>query len=163
MARRVALNLGQRVRNNNRTFERGRGRQRLLAENDKTVETPVKIRTESGVRGNAVHGSNKSSKRRAEDTQNDIQERSNKKQQVSSHSDPNFKGSSIESEITKTMGFASFSSTQNQHVKGTDCYGINFKHKTEYRQYINREGGFNRELSPTRSDKKKKIRMSLKK
>lgn len=66
------------------------------------------------------------------------------------------------SELFKMMGFENFNTTKNKHVKGTDCYAVHFKQKTEYRQYMNRELGFNRELSPTRGDKKK-IKMSLKK
>lgn len=68
----------------------------------------------------------------------------------------------ISNDLVKLMGFGNFSSTKNKHVKGTDCYGINFKQKTEYRQYMNREGGFNRALSPTRGDRKR-VRLSLKK
>jgi U4/U6.U5 tri-snRNP-associated protein 3 len=68
-----------------------------------------------------------------------------------------------ENSIIGIMGFTEFNTTKNKHVKGTDCYGINFRQKTEYRQYINREGGSNRTLSPTRGDRKKKIKMSLKK
>lgn len=66
------------------------------------------------------------------------------------------------SELKNIMGITSFDSTKNKHVKGTDCYAIKFNQKTEYRQYMNREKGFNRELSPTRLDKKK-IKLNLRK
>lgn len=72
------------------------------------------------------------------------------------------KSLNLDSEIMRIMGFDDFQSTKYKHVKGTDCYGINFKQKTEYRQYMNREGGFNRALSPTRGDRKR-IKLSLKK
>lgn len=68
----------------------------------------------------------------------------------------------LDLDIIKIMGFDNFQSTKYKHVKGTDCYGINFKQKTEYRQYMNRDGGFNRALSPTRGDRKR-IKISLKK
>lgn len=64
--------------------------------------------------------------------------------------------------MMRLMGFESFDTTKNKHVKGVDCFGISFKQKTEYRQYMNREGGFNRNLSPTRGDRKR-IKISLKK
>ncbi|ODV87084.1 hypothetical protein CANARDRAFT_26516 [[Candida] arabinofermentans NRRL YB-2248] len=52
------------------------------------------------------------------------------------------------------MGFTNFKSTKNKKVIGTDCYGVNKKQKTTYRQYMNREKGFNRPLSPPRKPKK---------
>jgi hypothetical protein len=67
-----------------------------------------------------------------------------------------------DSDLMNVMGFRNFGTTKLKHVEGTDCSGFKFKQKTEYRQYINRDGGFNRELSPTRAEKKK-IKMSLKK
>lgn len=68
----------------------------------------------------------------------------------------------VDSDMMRLMGFESFDTTKNKHVKGVDCFGISFKQKTEYRQYMNREGGFNRNLSPTRGDRKR-IKISLKK
>ncbi|OAX80526.1 hypothetical protein ACJ72_05139 [Emergomyces africanus] len=52
--------------------------------------------------------------------------------------------------IRKTMGFSSFRTTQNTKVPGNNVYGVRKEKKTEYRQYMNRQGGFNRPLSPTR-------------
>ncbi|KAG0683100.1 hypothetical protein C6P40_000481 [Pichia californica] len=77
------------------------------------------------------------------------------------HTEENETNNNI-SEILKIMGFDNFNTTKYKHVKGTDCFGINFKQKTEYRQYMNRDGGFNRALSPTRGDRKR-IKISLKK
>ncbi|KNC75684.1 hypothetical protein SARC_11795, partial [Sphaeroforma arctica JP610] len=48
--------------------------------------------------------------------------------------------------MAKLMGFSSFDSTQGQHVPGTDVSGVIVKHKREYRQYMNRRGGFNKPL-----------------
>jgi U4/U6.U5 tri-snRNP-associated protein 3 len=48
------------------------------------------------------------------------------------------------------MGFSTFRSTQNTKVPGNNIYGVRKEKKTEYRQYMNRVGGFNRPLSPTR-------------
>lgn len=51
--------------------------------------------------------------------------------------------------MRKIMGFAAFKSTQNTKVPGNDKnYGVRKEKKTEYRQYMNRTGGFNRPLSP---------------
>jgi U4/U6.U5 tri-snRNP-associated protein 3 len=52
--------------------------------------------------------------------------------------------------MKRLMGFTSFKSTQNTKVPGNNIYGVRKEKKTEYRQYMNRVGGFNRPLSPTR-------------
>lgn len=56
--------------------------------------------------------------------------------------------------MAELMGFSGFGTTKNKKVPGTDCFGAHKVHKVEYRQYINREKGFNRPLSPTRQDRK---------
>jgi len=48
------------------------------------------------------------------------------------------------------MGFGGFGTTQNKKVAGNDISAVRKEKKTEYRQYMNRVGGFNRPLSPTR-------------
>ena len=53
-------------------------------------------------------------------------------------------------QMRRLMGFADFKSTKNTKVKGNDVSGIYKEKKTEYRQYMNRVGGFNRPLSPER-------------
>ncbi len=53
-------------------------------------------------------------------------------------------------QMRRMMGFAGFKSTKNTKVKGNDVSGIAKEKKTEYRQYMNRVGGFNRPLSPGR-------------
>ena len=50
--------------------------------------------------------------------------------------------------LKKMMGFSSFKTTQNTKVPGNQIYGVRKEKKTEYRQYMNRVGGFNRPLSP---------------
>jgi U4/U6.U5 tri-snRNP-associated protein 3 len=52
--------------------------------------------------------------------------------------------------MAKLMGFTTFKSTQNTKVPGNNVYGVRKEKKTEYRQYMNRVGGFNRPLSPSR-------------
>lgn len=52
--------------------------------------------------------------------------------------------------MQRLLGFSGFSSTKNTKVKGNNVYGIRREKKTEYRQYMNRNGGFNRPLSPSR-------------
>ncbi|KAJ5669334.1 hypothetical protein N7462_010404 [Penicillium macrosclerotiorum] len=56
----------------------------------------------------------------------------------------------MEAMMRKSMGFASFRSTKNTKVPGNEIYGVRKEKKTEYRQYMNRTGGFNRPLSPSR-------------
>jgi U4/U6.U5 tri-snRNP-associated protein 3 len=51
--------------------------------------------------------------------------------------------------LAKVMNFTEFKSTKNTKVPGNDRnYGVSKKKETKYRQYMNREGGFNRPLSP---------------
>ncbi|PFH63067.1 hypothetical protein XA68_18204 [Ophiocordyceps unilateralis] len=48
------------------------------------------------------------------------------------------------------MGFGDFGSTKGKKIPGNDAGAVRKEKKTEYRQYMNRQGGFNRPLSPTR-------------
>lgn len=52
--------------------------------------------------------------------------------------------------MKEMMGFVTFKSTKNKKVPGNNVYGVRKEKKTEYRQYMNRVGGFNRPLSPSR-------------
>lgn len=56
-----------------------------------------------------------------------------------------------EAEMRRIMGFGAFRTTKNTKVPGNDKnYGVSKVKKAEYRQYMNRVGGFNRPLSPSR-------------
>lgn len=48
------------------------------------------------------------------------------------------------------MGFGGFGTTHEKKVLGNDVYAVRKEKKTQYRQYMNRVGGFNRPLSPPR-------------
>jgi U4/U6.U5 tri-snRNP-associated protein 3 len=48
------------------------------------------------------------------------------------------------------MGFGGFGTTKNKKVAGNNAGAVRKEKKTEYRQYMNRQGGFNRPLSPGR-------------
>lgn len=48
------------------------------------------------------------------------------------------------------MGFGGFGTTKGQKIAGNNVGGVRKEKKTEYRQYMNRQGGFNRPLSPGR-------------
>lgn len=48
------------------------------------------------------------------------------------------------------MGFGGFGTTHQKKVAGNDISAVRKEKKTEYRQYMNRVGGFNRPLSPSR-------------
>lgn len=54
-----------------------------------------------------------------------------------------------EAMMNAVMGFGGFKSTKNMKVPGNNWYGVRKEKKTEYRQYMNRVGGFNRPLSPS--------------
>jgi U4/U6.U5 tri-snRNP-associated protein 3 len=52
--------------------------------------------------------------------------------------------------LRRMMGFEAFRTTKNTKVPGNHKnYGVRKDKKTEYRQYMNRQGGFNRPLSPS--------------
>ncbi|KAJ1328985.1 U4/U6.U5 tri-snRNP-associated protein 3 [Microdochium nivale] len=53
-------------------------------------------------------------------------------------------------DMAAMMGFGGFGSTKGQKVTGNNAYYVRKEKKTEYRQYMNRVGGFNRPLSPGR-------------
>lgn len=188
MARRIAINFGHRTATNNRSLERGRGRgrgrgvtktvvnnQQLEAKSVNASNSELKIETNSTMTYNSkVRNSEKESimldkpLKKIESNTTEFTPKVKKEISVDQIKSP-IRDENQQLEITieptdlkKLMGFENFDSTKNKHVKGTDCYGINFKQKTEYRQYMNREGGFNRSLSPTRGDRKR-IKLSLKK
>lgn len=48
------------------------------------------------------------------------------------------------------MGFGGFGTTHQKKVEGNNIGAVRKEKKSEYRQYMNRQGGFNRPLSPTR-------------
>lgn len=48
------------------------------------------------------------------------------------------------------MGFGGFGTTKGKKVAGNNAGAVHKEKKTEYRQYMNRQGGFNRPLSPQR-------------
>lgn len=52
--------------------------------------------------------------------------------------------------LRRMMGFTTFKTTHDTKVPGNQIYGVRKEKKTEYRQYMNRVGGFNRPLSPSR-------------
>ncbi|KAI9036691.1 SNUT3/LISCH7 family protein [Aspergillus affinis] len=56
----------------------------------------------------------------------------------------------VDEMMRRSMGFSKFRSTKNTKVPGNNVYGVRKEKKTEYRQYMNRIGGFNRPLSPSR-------------
>ncbi len=52
--------------------------------------------------------------------------------------------------LKRMMGFSTFKSTQNTKIPGNNVSGVRKEKSTNYRQYMNRTGGFNRPLSPSR-------------
>lgn len=53
-------------------------------------------------------------------------------------------------DMAAMMGFGGFGSTKGKKIVGNNVGAIRKEKKTEYRQYMNRVGGFNRPLSPGR-------------
>ena len=70
-------------------------------------------------------------------------------------SDPSITAMDVDSDpetaqLRKMMGFATFKTTKNTKVPGNNASAVRKEKKMEYRQYMNRVGGFNRPLSPSR-------------
>jgi len=55
-----------------------------------------------------------------------------------------------EAAMAAMLGFGGFGTTKNKKVRGNDVGAVRKETKSEYRQYMNRQGGFNRPLSPGR-------------
>ncbi len=56
--------------------------------------------------------------------------------------------------MMQLMGFGSFDSTKGKHVAGVGSGGAKKNKRAHFRQYMNRDKGFNRNLSPERRKKK---------
>ncbi|KAI9934046.1 hypothetical protein ASPWEDRAFT_36032 [Aspergillus wentii DTO 134E9] len=78
----------------------------------------------------------------------DIQRSNRARDEMDLDADDTVDDDDIEEQMRRSMGFARFRSTKNTKVPGNDIYGVRKEKKTEYRQYMNRLGGFNRPLSP---------------
>ncbi len=55
-----------------------------------------------------------------------------------------------DADMMAMMGFGGFGTTKTPRVAGNNAGAVRKEKKTEYRQYMNRVGGFNRLLSPGR-------------
>lgn len=56
-----------------------------------------------------------------------------------------------EAEMKRVLGFGKFKTTKNTKIPGNEfMYAVAKAKQTKYRQYMNRQGGFNRPLSPPR-------------
>lgn len=56
----------------------------------------------------------------------------------------------MDDDMAAMMGFGGFGSTKGKKIVGNNVGAVRKEKKTEYRQYMNRVGGFNRPLSPGR-------------
>lgn len=56
----------------------------------------------------------------------------------------------MEAQMRKALGFTRFRTTKDTKIPGNEIYAVRKEKKIEYRQYMNRQGGFNRPLSPSR-------------
>jgi U4/U6.U5 tri-snRNP-associated protein 3 len=55
-------------------------------------------------------------------------------------------------DMSAMMGFAGFGTTSGQHVEGNEeAGGADVKKRRKWRQYMNRQGGFNRPLDQASS------------
>jgi len=54
----------------------------------------------------------------------------------------------VEAQMQAMMGFGGFGTTKQKKVQGNAAYAVSKSKSAQYRQYMNRPGGFNRALSP---------------
>ena len=102
------------------------------------------------------HGSDRAPARQAPDSRTNGTVPRNaaapRKEAVASKADTRMQDSGLEDldseeEMQRIMGFQGFRSTKETKVPGNDKnYGVSKAKKSEYRQYMNRVGGFNRPL-----------------
>lgn len=57
--------------------------------------------------------------------------------------------------MRQMMGFSSFDTTKEKKVVGKNVGGVAKVKPSGFRQYMNRSGGFNRELSPPPTERKR--------
>jgi U4/U6.U5 tri-snRNP-associated protein 3 len=56
---------------------------------------------------------------------------------------------SEDEKVARVMGFKKFRTTKDTKIPGNEFnYAVRKEKQTMYRQYMNRQGGFNRPLSP---------------
>lgn len=176
MARRMAINLGQRIATNNGS----NGRQRQphgqrpaktklnedqsmldTAQNDST-NTSNKSSTKIPSLANSVKKGLEKDLAAGLDLGLPEQEsRGVKRGREVEEEDLTSVPSSVDPNVLlQTMGFDSFDTTKNKHVIGVDCYGININKKVEYRQYLQKKKRFNAEES---DKQREKIKLNIKK
>jgi len=56
----------------------------------------------------------------------------------------------MKQEMEKIFGFSSFKSTKYKKVPGNQILSVKINKKSVFRQYMNRKGGFNRPLDPSK-------------
>lgn len=59
-------------------------------------------------------------------------------------------GEGMELQMEALLGIKGFGTTHNKKVQGNNTGTVAKAKPTRYRQYMNRPGGFNRALSPTK-------------
>ncbi|KZF21382.1 DUF1777-domain-containing protein [Xylona heveae TC161] len=129
---------GDSHRNRSRSPRRRDGRARSRSPRQQPVQRPrdgVKV---DGRRGGAKSGPSAATKQAPDADRVNLQD-----------VDINADQDSVEAQMKAVMGFGGFKTTKNTKVPGNDIYMVRKEKKTEYRQYMNRVGGFNRPLSPS--------------
>ena len=123
-------------RRSSRSISRGRY-------NSKRTEHPRSTSRSPGDRRSRKRSYSRDRKPRNEDhDKDDMKEvETTKQSQV-----VNTEGMDEEQAMMALMGFGGFDSTKGKHVEGADAGAANIKLKRVYRQYMNRQGGFNRPL-----------------
>lgn len=84
------------------------------------------------------------------DVENGVANSERGREEGEQDSDGNGDGDEDLAAMQAMMGFGGFGTTKGKKVLGNNVGGISRHKKQEYRQYMNRQGGFNRPLSPGR-------------
>ncbi|OQE21792.1 hypothetical protein PENSTE_c011G07002 [Penicillium steckii] len=152
---------GARDRKRSTSRERGSDRRGYASKNEKFRErprsrSPARNGTKGRSRSRSLPRGHKGDRRsdRRDPRSRDDGRKANGSGYDDDEMDVDFKEDADEDEfeamMRKSMGFTRFRTTKNTKVPGNDIYGVRKEKKIEYRQYMNRTGGFNRPLSPSR-------------
>ncbi|KAK2829851.1 hypothetical protein FQN49_007193 [Arthroderma sp. PD_2] len=137
-------------RHRERTLSRSPSRSRSPARNGRGVRTRSPPRRPAPGRGDAKHSRRRGDSREPNGVAGSARQSAKSSRQDEMEIDPRDDPDDLETAMMKAMGFSSFKSTQNTKVPGNNVSGVRKEKKTEYRQYMNRVGGFNKPLSPSR-------------
>lgn len=146
--RRRSYSPGRDQHNNNNKYQsysrRDRSRDRQRSRDESTSRDDHRDRSGERIRDGESHGGRR--KPRVQEDVDGDRGRSRTRPEDGDTDDIEIDGNG--DDIARMMGFSGFGTTKGKKVVGADVSGVAKNKKSTYRQYMYREGGFNRRLSP---------------